>query len=83
MANDPIVPPSAVTQVPKDWYKSTTLWWNVAASIYNVLEGFGIITGALAIIPQPYGAVVQGVVNIFLRFLRPNEPIIGTPPAKG
>ena len=42
---------------------SKTLWWNVLTVVAQSLD---VITGA-GIIPQPYGMIVTGLVNLVLR----------------
>lgn len=48
----------------KPIYQSWTLWFNVLAAVYAVLEQAGIFTA----LPAPWQAVILIVGNLLLRF---------------
>lgn len=49
----------------KEWWKSKTLWWNVLAVVFLILQTLGV--AEVAVDPQ-VEALVLAVVNMILRF---------------
>ena len=53
---------------PKSIFASRTFWFNILAAVAQCLPGVA------AMIPQPYGALAQSLINIGLRFIT-TQPI--------
>lgn len=49
----------------KEWWRSKTLWWNVAAIALLVLQGLG--AGEVRLEPEIV-ALIAALVNVILRF---------------
>lgn len=68
-----------MTTIPKDWWTSYTLWFNIASLIVVVA---GVFTDpALATDPRVVSAAtaVVTVGNALLRILKTSQPIAGSP----
>ena len=52
----------------KHWYVSKTLWFNVLAVVATIATGLGY-TGEVSQELTPYMPVIQGAINIILRFI--------------
>jgi hypothetical protein len=68
----------------KEWWQSTTVWFNLATVLVILLGAIAENAGVLNLSPQVVTilGIIVAAINAFLRVFKTSQPITGTPAAK-